>query len=237
VTSFKEQRTAILLKTKQAIRERVGRDDHITNAITTIEEIDRITNRLSKRVRGWYALYHPELEKEHEDHRIFVDRVMEYHQRPDTSMGGTFEEEDLATVIALTQTVQTLYAQRDMLLAYLETLMQEHAPNVTAVAGAMIGARLIHIAGSLERLAMMAAGTIQLLGAETALFRHLKNRKKLAPKHGVIFNHQVLQRAPRQKQGKVARVLADCIAIAARVDFFKGTFTGDTLRKKVEDAV
>ena len=115
--------------------------------------------------------------------------------------------------------------------------MKEIAPNLTHVAGAMIGAQLLSLGKSLKRLAMMPAGTIQLLGAETALFRHLRNRNARSPKHGIIFNHEILQRAPFNKRGKVAVTLADQIIIAVRVDYFKGDFVGDKLRKKVEEVV
>jgi nucleolar protein 56 len=150
-------------------------------------------------------------------------------------MGGQFAEPDLGTVNAQATFVNSLYLQRDALLEYLELIMQQHTPNIKTVAGPTIGAKLLAMAGSLERLSRMPSSTIQLLGAETALFRHLRNNKARPPKHGIIFNHVLLQRAPKPMRGKVARALADKISIASKVDYFKGEFIGDTLYKQVEE--
>ncbi len=230
-------RAANIAITKEAMRASVAPDSHIIHASAAIEELDSVANRLSKRLRDWYALYYPELEREHRDHKAFVAAVLEYPRRNPASMGGEFSEEDLASALSQAQLLSTIYAQRELMLEYIERMMRLHAPNVTAVAGAMIGAQLIAIAGSLRRLASMPAGTVQLLGAETALFRHLRNRNARPPKHGVIFNHRLLQLAARERRGKVARTLADCISIAARVDYFKGGLVADALVAKVERSV
>jgi nucleolar protein 56 len=106
------------------------------------------------------------------------------------------------------------------------------APNVRAVAGALLGARLIAIAGSLQTLAMRPASTIQVLGAEKALFRSLKTGAR-PPKHGLIFQHTLLHDAKRWQRGKIARVIAGKLAIAARADAFGGQFIGDKLKADI----
>jgi len=232
-TSLRETNLHI---TRMQVRERVGPDLLILNASGTLDEMDKVCNTLSKRLREWYALYDPELERSYKDHRAFVDAVLtRTSERSPQTMGGQLAQQDIDDLLLQAQNVQMLFLRREALLEYLDAAMRQHMPNIHAVAGASIGARLLALAGSLERMAYMPAGTIQLLGAETALFRHLRNRKAKPPKHGVIFNHQLLQRTPRQLRGKVARTLADKISIAARVDFFKGEFIGDKLLAQVEE--
>jgi len=116
---------------------------------------------------------------------------------------------------------------------YLERKMTELCPNMTAVAGYLIGAKLLAYAGSTKRLAELPSSTIQLLGAEKALFRHI-TRNSLPPKYGVLHEHPMIARARKQDHGKVARLLADKISIASRVDYFKGAFIGDKLKEEIE---
>jgi nucleolar protein 56 len=223
--------------TRLAVRNSVSRDLLIINTINTIEELDKVTNTLSKRLREWYALYDPETEHRLREHKLLVEEILANKPRSHNTMGGTLTEEDLMILHAEAARVRDLYEQRDRLLDYLEAIMQEYTPNVKKVAGAMIGAKLIALAGSLSRLSSMPSGTVQLLGAETALFRHLRNPRARPPKHGIIFNHLLLQRAPKNLRGKAARTLADKISIGAKVDFFRGEYVGDALYAEVEKKI
>jgi nucleolar protein 56 len=81
---------------------------------------------------------------------------------------------------------------------------------------------------------MFPASTIQLLGAEKALFRHLKNKKYQSPKFGVLHDHPLVLKAKRNERGRIARILADKICIAAKVDYFKGKYVGDKLLADLE---
>jgi nucleolar protein 56 len=107
--------------------------------------------------------------------------------------------------------------------------MGEVAPNVKSLVGSLLGARLISIAGNLRNLAMRPASTIQVLGAEKALFRSLKTGAR-PPKHGLIFQAALLHDAKRWQRGKIARALAGKLAIAARADAFGGNYVGDRLK-------
>jgi nucleolar protein 56 len=230
--NLREQNIAL---TKQQMSASITPDLLIVNAINTIEELDKVANALAKRLREWYALYDPELEHAYKDHAAFVDAVLtRTSERSSNTMGGTFSEPDLLTIVSEAKLLRSTYEQRDALVGYLEMAMQQHTPNILALAGPTIGAKLISMAGSLQRISRLPSSTIQLLGAETALFRHLRNKRSKPPKHGIIFNHQLLQRAPRQMRGKVARALADKLSIAAKIDFFKGEFIGDKLYAEVE---
>jgi nucleolar protein 56 len=97
--------------------------------------------------------------------------------------------------------------------------MNQAAPNILALAGPLLGARLIALAGGIKKMALMPSSTIQLLGAEKALFRSLRTSSP-PPKHGIIFQHPFLQKAKYWQRGKVARALAGKLAIAARIDTF-----------------
>ena len=228
-------RDANLRLTKQQMRESVKPDALIINTINAIEELDKVCNTLTKRLREWYAIYDPELEHAYKDHRVFVEAILTRTAgRSEDTMGGELAEPDIAIILQEAAAVSGLYAQRDVLLGYLEIIMQRHTPNIMKVGGPTIAAKLLALAGSMDRLSRMPSSTIQLLGAETALFRHLRNKRSKPPKHGIIFNHVLLQRAPRPMRGKVARALADKLSIAAKIDFFKGEYLGDVLYAQVE---
>ena len=112
--------------------------------------------------------------------------------------------------------------------------MKKYCPNVLELAGVTIGAQLLELAKSLRRMAFLPASTIQLLGAEKALFRHLKTGSR-SPKYGVIFQHPLIQNTKRSKRGKKARQLADKLSICAKLDFFKGEFLAKEYRKELEE--
>ena len=107
------------------------------------------------------------------------------------------------------------------------------APNICKVAGSIIGARLISYAGGMKNLSVLPASTVQILGAEKALFRHIKTGAK-PPKFGILMQHPLITNAKKENKGRVARALADKISIAVKIDYFKGKFAGDRLRKELE---
>ncbi|UCH02286.1 MAG: hypothetical protein JSV20_00335 [Candidatus Bathyarchaeota archaeon] len=111
--------------------------------------------------------------------------------------------------------------------------MKEIAPNIQNLVGTTLGARLIVLAGGLDNLARKPASTIQVLGAEKALFRSIRTGTK-PPKHGIIFQHKAVHQSPRWQRGKIARVLASKIAIAARFDAYNGTYKGNKLKDDFE---
>jgi nucleolar protein 56 len=151
-------------------------------------------------------------------------------------MGADIAEADLLQIQALAKNVSEFYELRKGMENYIDRTMEELAPNVRAVAGALLGARMIAIAGSLQNLAMRPASTIQVLGAEKALFRSLKTGAR-PPKHGLIFQHTLLHDAKRWQRGKIARVVAGKLAIAARADAFGGKYIGDGLKAEINKRV
>ncbi|MEM0497966.1 MAG: ATP-binding protein [Methanothrix sp.] len=117
--------------------------------------------------------------------------------------------------------LELIRARKDM-EGLLESRAKELAPNLSSILGPVLAARLISRAGGLERLARLPASTMQVIGAERALFRHLRG-KAPSPKHGLIFRHPLIQSSPKRLRGRIARALAAKLAIAARIDLYSGT--------------
>ncbi len=232
------------------------RDLVIAQAIQTLDDLDRSVNLFMGRLREWYGIHFPELDRlieKHETYARFVinlgykesfstealekegipkDKAENIEMVAEKSMGADMAEQDLEEIQALGKNVLEMYELRKNMENYLNKTMDEVAPNTKAVAGALLGARLIAIAGSLQTLAMKPASTIQVLGAEKALFRSLKTGAR-PPKHGLIFQHALLHDAKRWQRGKIARVLAGKVAIAARIDAFGGRYMGEALKADI----
>ena len=229
--------------TKLEVKNSVNEDILVIQSIKAIDELDKAINLLAKRLREWYDLYNPEFSRSIENHEKFVEEIIETDKEEllkkinvsrDDSFGADLKQENLEPIRNLTHQIYNLYQLRKEQLSYMSTLMGEYCANMKAVCDLMIAAKLIEHAGSLKRLSEMPASTIQILGAEKALFRHMKTGAK-SPKHGVIVSHPLIARAPMKMHGKIARTLADKISIAARVDYFNGNFIGDKLRKNLEE--
>lgn len=131
--------------------------------------------------------------------------------------------------------ILTLYERRSDLESYISSKMQSTAPTLSSVAGESLGARLISMSGGLQQLSSLPSGTVQVMGAEKSLFKHLRARAP-SPKHGVIFNHNLINTSPFPIRGKLARTLAFHISLAARVDFYSGVYKpeiAESLEQKV----
>ena len=235
-------RRKALNTTIKKVRESVKKDNFIIQAINNTEEIQKSVNLLVKRLREWYELHLPEFSKSLESHEKFTDIILkrdreklikELQLEKEQSMGAEMETKDLKPILNLAENIKSLYELRDTHEQYLEDLMKTFCPNLQAVAGTLITAKLIAHAGSLMELAKLPSSTVQLLGAEKALFRHLKTGSR-PPKYGLIFQHPLIAKAKKEEQGKAARALADKITMAARVDAFEGKFIGDKLKEELE---
>ena len=246
------------LRIKGAVEKR---DLIVAQGIQTLDSLDVTVNMFIGRLREWYGIYFPELDRLIEKHETFSRFVMNLGNRDnytverleaenipkertqlvakaaESSMGADISESDLEQIQILAKDILALYELRKSMEDYVDKTMEELAPNVRAVAGALLGARMIAIAGSLQNLAMRPASTIQVLGAEKALFRSLKTGAR-PPKHGLIFQHTLLHDAKRWQRGKIARVIAGKLAIAARADVFgQGHFIGDELKADINKRV
>ncbi len=247
--------------TKMRVRKAVEKRDLVViQVIQTIDDLDRTLNIFSSRVREWYGLHFPELDRLVENHETYARLVADLGEKEnftvnnlkkqslpkakakhiikaaETSMGAELDEGDTEQLRNICKNTLSLYDVRQRLEGYLDSVMGDVAPNIRALAGPLLGARLIALAGGLNNIAKMPASTIQLLGAEKALFRALKTGTR-PPKHGIIFQHSLIQEAKRWQRGKVARALAGKLAIAARTDAFSGKYTGDSLQLGLEKRI
>lgn len=228
-----ELRLLNIRATADALRKSVKPDNLIIQAIDCIAEIDKAENMLVKRLREWHELYNPELSRSIADSVRFATAVCENQKKNDDSVGAELIGKDIEQIQELAETIIRMHKLRDSNEKYIEQAMKGHMPNTLAVAGHLIGAKLVSQAGSLKHLSEVPASTVQILGAEKALFRHMKTGAK-PPKYGILFQHQIVQKAGKTMQGKAARLLADKISIAAKIDYFKGEFIGDKLLAEVK---
>ena len=199
-------------------------------------------NSLARRLRDWYEFYLPEYSASQEDHHEFVKGVVEIakdqfvKEEGADSFGADLGKPHVAAVKRFGEHLLGLYAAREELERYADETMKHSCPNLRAVAGSILGGRLLEHAGSLKRLAGLPSSTIQILGAEKALFRHLKTGSR-PPKYGVLLAHDLVQAAPKGRQGRAARILADKISIAVRIDYFKGDFMGEALLQEAKKKI
>ena len=229
-------------------------DLHIIQAINSLDEVDKIANALSSRLREWYGLHFPELEniiesingyaqiviagkRENLSKKVFEDagfpdsKVEMLSLVASKSRGGDISEKNLKIVQSMAKQMLELHDLRKNLEEHVESEMELVAPNLSAILGPAVGARILGRAGSLTKFASMPASTIQVIGAEKALFRSLKTGAQ-PPKHGILFQHTLVHAAPRWQRGKIARAIAAKAVIAARVDVY-GEGLNKTLLEKL----
>lgn len=226
---------------KRRMRKAIRPEDHLRQAVGALDELQEQENLLVERVREWYGLHFPELART-VDTAEYIDLIATYGGRekmpinPLESVGAELGEREVRELKDLATLTKHVAEERKSLAAYVEQSVRELAPNVSEVAGPMIAARLVAQAGSVAELARFPSGTIQLLGAERALFRHLRTGSR-PPKHGVIFQHPWVHRAPPWQRGSIARALAAKIAVAARADAYTKRRIAPELLKNLERAV
>lgn len=233
--------TAALAYTKVACKAAVQKEHFVMQAVAAIEDLEHAANLLAKRLRQWYALYCPELEHEIADHHLFLDELLQKEKtqilkelKRKTSMGADLSKADFVQIERLARELQDFYKEKEELEAYIEKTMTDLCPNLTALLGAKLAAELLNHARSLQRLAFLPASTIQLLGAEQALFRCLKKQGR-CPKHGVLFKHPFFAQTKKDMHGKLARLVAAAASKAAKLDYFRGEqYKGYELREHVE---
>jgi nucleolar protein 56 len=246
---------------KMKVKTTIERQDLLAaQAVQTVDDLDKSLNVFMGRLREWFGLHYPELDRLLDKHETYARLVVNLGTRENftaenleneglpknkaqsiakvaaASMGADLGDEDLAQIQRMCKNVLELYAVRQSLEKYVDSVMEEVAPNTRAVGGSLLGARLLSLAGGLLNLAKLPASTIQVLGAEKALFRSLKTKAR-PPKHGIIFQHPLIHDAKRWQRGKIARALAGKLSIAARVDAFRGKYAGDELKADLEKRI
>jgi len=217
-------------------------DTMIVQAISLLDDLDKELNTYAMRVREWYGWHFPEMGKIVPDNILFAKTVKKMGMRTNASttdltdflpeeldkevkeaaqisMGTEISDEDIQNISALCDQVIAISEYRQQLYEYLKNRMTAIAPNLTILVGELVGARLIAHAGSLLNLAKHPASTVQILGAEKALFRALKTKHE-TPKYGLIYHASLVGQSAPKNKGKISRVLAAKASLAARYDTF-----------------
>jgi nucleolar protein 56 len=247
------------------VKFNVNRSDNmIIQAICLLDQMDKDINKFAMRVREWYGWHFPEMVKVVADNHMYAKMVVLIGDRAKlneerlaeitaitmdeevskkvvtlakTSMGMDVAPVDLTNIVAFAQKLVGLQNYRAKLFGYLQDKMAVVAPNLGELVGEIVAARLISHAGSLTNLAKCPASTVQILGAEKALFRALKTRGN-TPKYGLIFHSSFISRAGQKNKGRISRYLANKCAIAARIDSFSEIITnkyGLKMKEQVEE--
>lgn len=233
--NFTKLRELNLKETKNKLKESVTDDILIIQTINHVEDLNKVINILAKDLREWYSYYNPEFSKEIQDHQSFIKAILDKKDKKSKeSVGADLSKDNLKPLVELSGQIIELFKLKEKQEEYLEVMMKKVCPNINAITGSLIGAKLIQHAGSLRNLILMPSSTVQLLGAEEALFRHIKTGAK-CPKYGVLHSHPLIAKVKKNEVGKAARILASKISIASRVDYAKGKFIGDKLMKEVEE--
>lgn len=241
-------RDAMLRVAQMGMSYTVPEDRHIVQAVEALDDLTEKANLLAERTRAWYSLYFPELPSLLKSEEELIELIAEYGTREEIMEAlqekgveidsshvfmREISDDDLEVVRSLASLTKSTFEEMDAISRYIEKKMQAIAPNLSSLIGPILGARLIALAGGLKRLAILPSGTVQLLGAEAAMFRHIKEGSA-GPKHGIIFQHPMLHSAPPWQRGSIARAVAGKISIAARADAFGGADISDKLKTDLE---
>lgn len=232
-----------IAKMKEASK---SEDKHLIQAINSIDEIDESISKLIEHIREWYALYFPEMDviKNNETYVRLIaenktkEKIIE--AKPDVFLiDSDYDEEinqsDLDIMNNYANSIYELQKSRKSIENYIEDKMESLAPNLKLLVGASLGAKLISHAGGLKRLATYPSSTVQIMGAEKALFRHLKSGDR-PPKYGLIYQHPQIRGAKWWNRGKIARMLASKISLACRKDIFTKDFDQNIYDEFIEKA-
>ena len=234
-------------------------DVEVVQIIETLDILKKSISLFSSRMREWYGLHFPELTDKLIEENILIAKIITVLGKRDNFTYEKIDQEfsfkesrikmlqklasqsmgadiDLSIIKKYANEILSLDDFRQELEGYLDTLMEQVAPNLFAIVGGLIGAKLIAKAGSLKKLAFMPASRIQLLGAEKALYRFLKTGEK-RPKHGLIFQWNLIRGSKPWNRGKISRLISGKIGISAKVDYFRGEFVADVLSKEINEKI
>ena len=257
--TFEQQRENAFSKTKSEIKEAYANEEFaLMQAINAYLETSKSYNLMYERLSEWYGIYYPEVkvnsqEKLAELALVLNDRSKlskeaisavlkddrrsaEIFDKASASMGRQMNQNETKALIGFARLSKDAKEALDELDSYIKGAATSIMPNITYLTDEKVAAELLSKAGSLERLATMPASTVQLLGAEKALFKHLKFGSK-PPKYGVLFKLQQVGSARRELRGRIARVYATKIAIASRADAFSKRFIAKELKEQIEKAI
>lgn len=207
-------------------------DKHLIQAINSIDDIDEAISKLIERIREWYELYFPEMNVIH-NNETYIKLIAENKSKEKIieAKGDAFSididefdddeinSEDLEILNDYANSIYELQKTRKNIEKYIDGKMESIAPNLKALVGSTLGAKLISHAGGIKRLSTYPSSTVQIMGAEKALFRHLRSGDR-PPKYGLIYQHPKVRGSKWWNRGKIARTLASRISLATRKDVY-----------------
>jgi nucleolar protein 56 len=221
-------------------------DKHLIQAINSIDEIDESISKLIERIREWYALYFPEMDLI-KNNETYIKLIYENKTKEEiiNAKSDAFPEDmldieedidaaDLDIMNNYAKSIYELQQTRKDIINYIDVKMESIAPNLKLLVGSSLGAKLIAHAGGLKRLATYPSSTVQIMGAEKALFRHLKSGDR-PPKYGLIYQHPQVRGSKWWNRGKIARMLASRISLAVRKDVFTRDFNPEIFNEFVQN--
>ncbi len=245
---------------KKITQKYEDRDVHIIKSVNILEDIDPIANLLIEQLREWHSVHFPELSEMVKEGSTYVklvssigpregftekkigmhiddrDFAREIAKAAENSIGSSASEKDITEMKSLAQNCLNLIQEREHLSKYLEQTMMQELPNFTEIAGPVLGAKILAKIGSKKSLAFAPASTIQMIGAEKALFMHFRKGVN-GPKYGYLFQHPLVKAAKDVHKGRIARSVASKLAIAAKKDYFGNRSSADDLKKKLDERV
>jgi nucleolar protein 56 len=244
VAETQDLRKKLMQLTKKNMKESYSSNEvHIIRTTHLIESIDEVNNLLTEQLREWHAVHFPELNQLVKSNDSFIELIAKLTSRnkfdavnvhsviQDTvlaekiiskakdSSGENTDKNTLNEMKSLAEKILELKQEKKQLTELIEKIMKEKWPNVTEITGAILGAKMISKIGSAKKFAFAPSSTIQLIGAEKALFLHLKKGNR-SPKYGFLYIHPKVIKAKRNEKGKIARQMAGKISIAAKKDYF-----------------
>lgn len=229
-----------------------SRDNLLIQSVGAVDEMNKASNLLFERLTEWYGMHFPEFKTAepskyvegvllidmHTPHaeklqQIFGEKTQSIMEKMKSSVGSKLSQEDLSQIQSLAVQIKLLWKLRDEIEQYEAKIAKEICPNMSHLAGPELAAKLVAQAGGLSRLATFPSSTIQVLGAEKALFKHLKSGSR-PPKHGLLFQHPLVGKSPKKIRGKIARALAGKLAIATKADAISHNFIAEKLKAQFE---
>ncbi|MBU5678467.1 MAG: hypothetical protein QXJ96_00770 [Candidatus Aenigmatarchaeota archaeon] len=217
-------------------RMKIEREKVIIRAYDILKTIEKFYQPLKERFKELCWLYSPTTKLSDEKLENILNKIK--NSKFEEEFGIKILDKDKKILKELGDFVYLSKNIKNEIEEYTKEEIKQIAPNLSYIAGEDIALMLLSYAGSLKNLAKMSASTIQLLGSEKALFRHLKNRERVKPpKHGLIYNSPYIKNSPKEYRGKIARILASKIALAVKIDFYSQRDERERLKKELEEEI
>ena len=227
--------------TKEELKE-FDRVKHVVKAAETLNSLEASVDSRIERFKDWYSLHFPELVEELDDEQLMSalergvrrEELEAFSSMAEGSKGSDLGDREAAILDEIRSSISWDLEHRDELEDYIERVVADEMPNLNVLLGPVLTAEMVGLAGGLKELARSPASTVQMLGAEKALFRSLRGNGS-TPKHGRLYTHRFVKDLPEGSRGKMARFLANKAVMAARLDYYGDKDKGEQLREEAEE--